>query len=80
MRVLNIKRGDVVLFTLDASASLLRLAPGARASRQLVGLVLDELEPVEGHPIWGVMVEGQAEQIVEAEIEEVINSVSYLDK
>jgi hypothetical protein len=68
----DIERGDMVLLTLEASASVLRLAPGARASRQVVGLVLEELESIEHHRVWGVMVEGQGEQILESEIEEVI--------
>jgi|LauGreDrversion4_2_1035121.scaffolds.fasta_scaffold264545_3 hypothetical protein len=72
-RDLNLKRGDAVLLTEGATASVLRLPHGATTEQRLVGMILDELEPWEDlGRVWGVLINGEAHQMLEDEFEDVI--------
>jgi hypothetical protein len=72
-RDLNLKRGDAVLLSEGATASVLRLPLGATTEQRLVGMILDELEPWEDlGRVWGVLINGEAHQMLEDEFEDVI--------
>ena len=71
----GIRRGDAVLLTHDATVSVLRVelrTSPAAVPECLVGLVIDELEPMETERVWGVLVNGRFEQILETEIDQVL--------
>ncbi len=71
---LSLKRGDAVLLTAEATESILGLPIGARTEQRLVGMVLEELEPWEDiGRVWGVMINGEAHQMLAEEFAEVIS-------
>ena len=70
---LSLKRGDAVLLTAEATASVLKLPMGATTEQRLVGMVLEELDPWEDiGRVWGVMINGEAHQMLAEEFAEVI--------
>ena len=72
-RDLNPRRGDAVLLTADATVSVLKLPMGATTEQRLVGIVLEELDPWEDiGRVWGVMINGEAHQMLAEEFAEVI--------
>jgi len=74
-RDLNLKRGDAVLLSEGATASVLRLPLGATTEQRLVGMILDELEPWEDlGRVWGVLINGEAHQMLAEEFAEVISA------
>jgi len=74
-RDLNLKRGDAVLLTAKATVSVLRLPYGATTEQRLVGMVLEELDPwVDIGRVWGVMINGEAHQMLAEEFAEVISA------
>lgn len=70
---LELKRGDAVLLTAEATESILGLPIGGRTEQRLVAMVLEELDMWEDvGRVWGVIVNGEAHQLIEHEIAEVI--------
>lgn len=75
----EIRRGDMVVLTREASWSVLGVDSGD-ASERLVGIVLDLLDPdFEGDRVWGVLVGGTFHQILDREIQEVVVAKSPAD-
>ena len=55
--------------------SVLRLPHGATTEQRLVGMVLEELDPwVDIGRVWGVMINGEAHQMLAEEFAEVISA------
>lgn len=78
----SLRRGDAVLLTREATDSVLRLDPGASSHSQIVGVVMDNLsemsdwEEVDIGRVWGVMVNGKFEQILDEEIDCIVSRAS----
>jgi hypothetical protein len=79
---LSLKRGDAVLLTAEATVSILKLPMGATTEQRLVGMILEELDPWDDiGRVWGVMINGEAHQMLAEEFAEVISaSVSELEQ